>query len=1018
MAHLMLIDERTVILLHMREERIMENVESNISSKVLHAIRHNYQLSNQNLEWLDANIHPYFSITMQEEIDAVTILASGLHTLTQNRRMILADREKMLIMAVLNRPGSLYETLRTLQEREISYAHFAVSNGPLPDSQSHLEIQLFEFDRRSSADIAKDTGEAVPSEIRSSVAAALKEGYADFDLNRLDALLNILWRNNPHYVRISPPMRVARIIWLYRKTIQNGGVYLDVEASEKNGGGNESRLLFAVGNPPQRDFLQQTMEVFNRLAVSVKRAYCLTISNEIHPYFLGTFYVTTRDGKMIDKNSELFQRLQRELYNTQILSTSSASYRELVVNGIMSGDDALLINAFIGFCHTNLAHTHPESFDLEGIMRAFHNHIDIAQQLVRLFKARFDPSLSDRTSLYAETLEETTRIVDCYNTGHGFLDEFRRTIFRCALLFIQYTLKTNYYVLEKHALAFRIDPAYMGRIDQKFTADLPAERPFRITYFYGRYGSGYHIGFSDIARGGWRTLITNGRDDYVTCANSLFRENYVLAHTQHLKNKDIYEGGSKMVVVLDAAGESDRELVTQRLYKLQYGLINAFLDIFVTENGRAKDPRVVDYYGEDEPIELGPDENMHDVMVEMVAAQSVKRGYILGIGIMSSKKVGINHKEYGVTSAGVVKFVEITMAELGVDIHQEAFSVKFTGGPNGDVAGNAMRLLLERCPKVAIKLIIDGTGALYDPSGADHAALSRVILASDIDAFDPAALHPGGVIIYRSQTRREGMKELFRKVICTDSGIQEQWISNDDFYREYNSLIFTVSADLFIPAGGRPETIDKHNCHRLFTSEGKALSKAIIEGANSFITPEARIELQRRGVVVMRDASANKCGVISSSYEIIANLLLSEKEFLEQKEVYVADVIHILNKRAEDEARLIFRRHRESGGSQLYTDISNAISTEINAHYARLFSFFQQHPELCTKPLYRKAILAHLPRLLVNEPRYRARVKGLPVKYQYAIMASEIASSMVYKQSPTDGYQELIEAHLREMPPV
>ena len=58
-------------------------------------------------------------------------------------------------------------------------------------------------------------------------------------------------------------------------------------------------------------------------------------------------------------------------------------------------------------------------------------------------------------------------------------------------------------------------------------------------------------------------------------------------------------------------------------------------------------------------------------------------------------------------------------------------------------------------------------------------------------------------------------------------------------------------------------------------------------------------------------------------------------------------------------------RQREAGGALLYTEISNAISTEINAHYARLFSFFQQHPDLCTKPLYRKAILAHLPRLLV-----------------------------------------------------
>ncbi len=993
----------------------MDAAKNSISGKVRKTVELNHKRSAENLQWLHDNVHPYFFITMQEDIEAISILADGLYALSQNRRMILADRDRMLIMAVVNRPGSLYETLRTIEERDISFAHFAVSSGRLPNSDHQLEIQRFEFDRRSPHEVASYSGAGVPAVIRRSTAAALRQNYPDFDLRQLDSLLRIIWLNNPRYVRISPAMRVARILWLYQKTMRNGGVYLDVEATERSGGGAEARLLFAVGNPPQRDFLQQIMEVFNRLEVSVKRAYCLTVSTEIHPYFLGTFYVTTRDGGQVTKNSALFQRLQRELYNTQILSSSSASYKELVVNGVMSGDDALLINAFIGFCHTNLAHTHPESFDLEGIMRAFHNHPDIALQLIKLFKARFDPAVTDRPTRYAETLEETTRIVDSYNTGHGFLDDFRRTIFRCSLLFINHTLKTNFYVLEKHALAFRLDPAYMSEMEQKFTADLPAERPFRITYFYGRYGSGYHIGFSDIARGGWRTLITNGRDDYVTCANSLFRENYVLAHTQHLKNKDIYEGGSKMVVVLDAAGESDREMVTQRLYKLQYGLINAFLDIFVTETGQAKDPRVIDFYGEDEPIELGPDENMHDVMVELVAAQSVRRGYLLGIGIMSSKRVGINHKEYGVTSAGVVKFAEITMGELGTDVLREQFSVKFTGGPNGDVAGNAMKLLLERCPHVAIKLVIDGSGALFDPAGADRDALSRIILHSDIDSFDPTALHPGGMILYRTETRREGMRELFRKVVRTEAGFEEQWVSNDDFYREYNSLIFTVPADLFIPAGGRPETVDKSNVQRFFTADGQSTVRAIVEGANSFITPEARIELQRRGIVVMRDASANKCGVISSSYEIIANLLLSEKEFICEKEVYVADVLKILNRRAEDEARLIFHRHREAGGTRFYTDISDAISTEINSHYARLFSFFQQHPDLCSRPLYRTAIFAHLPRLLATQSRYQKRIKGLPAKYLYAILSSEIASSMVYHSERTDRFQELIEAHLKKM---
>jgi glutamate dehydrogenase len=242
-----------------------------------------------------------------------------------------------------------------------------------------------------------------------------------------------------------------------------------------------------------------------------------------------------------------------------------------------------------------------------------------------------------------------------------------------------------------------------------------------------------------------------------------------------------------MVVILDAADLTDRDLVTRRLYKLQYGLINAFFDIFVTEEGRAKEPRVVDYYGEDEPIELGPDENMHDEMVELIARQSVRRGYLLGIGVISSKKVGINHKEYGVTSTGVVEFAEIAMEELGVDIRRDPFSGKFTGGPNGDVAGNAMRLLLERSPQAQIRLIVDGTGALFDPAGADHDALRRIVLKQDIESFDPQALHPGGFLLCRNVRRTEGLRELYKKVVRGEGGLEEQWLTVDEFNREFGS---------------------------------------------------------------------------------------------------------------------------------------------------------------------------------------------------------------------------------------
>jgi glutamate dehydrogenase len=968
----------------------------------------------ENAAWLQQHMSPYFFEAMADEEEALALLAREMGRLQHNRHLILTDQEKRLVIACVNLPGSLYATLRRVGEREISYAMFSHSNADMPGLTDELEIQRFEFDRRQNHQIDLKKKVDIPEALTRKVRAELRSSFPAFDLKKLDRLLKIFWLNNENYIRMSPPSRIAYLVWLFDNGNASGGLFLDIAQVERDGR-SETRILFAVGNPPQEEFLLQLLEVFNRLEVGIRRAYCQTISNGIHPYFLGSFFVINRLGEDLSPESELAARLKRELCTTQILATSSPAYRDYVVEGLLSGEDAALVNAFIAFCHTSLAHGQPERFGLEDVQSAFYDHPEMAQLLIRLFRIRFDPDLSGREKLYATALTEVQDAVEGYNTGHRWLDDIRRAVYRCCLLLITHTLKTNFFVIEKQALAFRLDPAYLRLLGREFTADLPETLPFRVTFFFSRFGAGYHVGFSDIARGGWRTVIARSADDYITSANTIFREVYVLANTQQLKNKDIYEGGSKLAVVLDASDleQAGSEAENFRLYKLQYGIANAFLDIFITENGSAKDRRVVDYYGDDEPIEIGPDENMHNGMIEAIAALSKKRGYILGVGIMSSKRFGINHKEYGVTSTGVVTFAEITMAEAaGIDMRRDPFSLKMTGGPNGDVAGNALRIMLERCPGVQVRLILDGTAALYDPNGISHEELRRIVLAYDLDAFNPDFLGEGGYIVYRTGRRVEGLKESHCKVTRTAERLVEEWLDIDDFNRLYNSLVFTVKADLFIPAGGRPETIDGQNWRSFLDGNGVPSSGVVIEGANSYITPEARIQLQKSGVVLMRDASANKCGVISSSYEIIANLLLTEREFMEQKERYVGDVLAILEKRAADEARLILRRRVESSGALLYSEISETISHNINRLYSQLFEFFSARPELCLQAPFRQAVLSHLPRMLQESTVYRQRIRKLPQKYLCAILAAEIGSSLVYSGSRDADFEDMIRRHL------
>jgi hypothetical protein len=104
------------------------------------------------------------------------------------------------------------------------------------------------------------------------------------------------------------------------------------------------------------------------------------------------------------------------------------------------------------------------------------------------------------------------------------------------------------------------------------------------------------------------------------------------------------------------------------------------------------------------------------------------------------------------------------------------------------------------------------------------------------------------------------------------------------------------------------------------------------------------------------------------------------------------------------------RGRRDQG--QLCTEISDSLSGEINAHYARLFRFFQARPELALTPPFRRAILSHLPAILREEPRFRQRLAQLPPKYRSAILAAEIGSSLVYRGDREAEFEDMIRLHL------
>jgi glutamate dehydrogenase len=152
-------------------------------------------------------------------------------------------------------------------------------------------------------------------------------------------------------------------------------------------------------------------------------------------------------------------------------------------------------------------------------------------------------------------------------------------------------LKTNFYQPTKVALSFRLAPQFLPPVEYPQT-------PFGVFFVIGNEFRGFHIRFRDVARGGIRIVRSRNKENYSINQRSLFDENYGLASTQALKNKDIPEGGAKGTILPSLGADP-------RLCFEKY--VDAIIDLLIPGESPGIKERIVDSYGKPELLFFGPD---------------------------------------------------------------------------------------------------------------------------------------------------------------------------------------------------------------------------------------------------------------------------------------------------------------------------------------------------------------------------------------------------------------------------
>ena len=773
------------------------------------------------------------------------------------------------------------------------------------------------------------------------------------------------------FLRTAVPETLQR----YQKILQESSGWETplIEVSRKKETG-ELRLMVAVNRDSGCCFFSNVSDVIHSHGLVSTRKYVEQFANgkTVYAFYMADIKDERKVQRMVEDISLIYVIPESPLsflfregkFNAQetVFGVSAWSfihqflteYNEeyLKIIEFLKGSPEL-----VGLTRTLKTKLAKETYDEARVWDSLVSHYPYVKKAFRLFDRKFNPSFKQH-----DIQREKAKLEE--DIKNKISVEIDRNIFRAILLFIEVILRTNFYKKEKTSVAFMYAPDYLNKVDYPV-------KPFGIFHVISMELRGFHVRFRDIARGGVRIVRSHTYQNFLNNSDFIFDENYNLALTQQKKNKDIPEGGSKGTILLSWEAQDQGEAAFKKY-------VNGLLDLLLP------DKSIVDDYGEEVILFLGPDEGTADLMAW--ASQRAKiHDYPYWKAFSTGKPRhmgGIPHDLYGMTTNSIHEYVLKILEKRG--LKETKITKVMTGGPDGDLGSNEILISKDRT-----LAIIDGSGVLYDPKGLNRKELNRLARKRQmIENFNRDLISPKGFLVTlkdKNVTLPDGEK--------VTGGLK---------FRNTFHLHPKFKADLFVPCGGRPASININNWTELVDAKGRTRFEFIVEGANLFLTQAARLRLEENGVVIYKDASANKGGVTSSSLEVFASLALTDDEYEELMCVkgkkipvfrrrYIEGILDIIRQNARLEFEVIWKENalKNIPRSKLSDLISEKINQIKDAIYAsNLFS---------DRDLFQKVIRCCCPDVLIEQVGFQKVLERVPFSYLKAIFASRLASRYVYK---------------------
>src|SRR5512133_1414209 len=622
---------------------------------------------------------------------------------------------------------------------------------------------------------------------------------------------------------------------------------------------DEAELRLKIFRPEASLSLSKILPHLSVLGVDVidERPYELAMGNDQRS-FIYDFGIQVPGGADAVRNRWTLDARQRfmEAFSASYDGESeSDGYNALVMGADLDWRDVSVLRS-IGRYLRQVGVTYSQSY----FAQALSQNVDVARQLLQLFRTRFDPQtgldIKARTAASNELVDKIKKALN----DVASLDHDR--ILRSFLAVIQAVIRTNFYVANRRAIALKLLPRQIP--------DTPEPRPAFEIFVYSPRMEGVHLRYGLVARGGLRW--SDRAEDFRT-------EILGLVKAQMVKNTVIVPVGAKGGFYCKRLPDPrDREAWLAEGLACYQLFVSSLLD--VTDNivdSAVVPPADVVRYDDDDPYLVVAADKGTATFSDVANKISIDLGFWLGDAFASGGSAGYDHKTMGITARGAWESVRRHFREMDLNPDTSDFTCVGIGDMSGDVFGNGM-LLSKHIKLVAA---FDHRHSFIDPqpdparSWDERARLFAMSRSSWAD-YDTSLISEGGGVFART-LKSIGITDQMRTVLGIDKSVHELTPAEviKACLRAPVDLLWNGGVGTYVKAitETNDDVGDKAN-DELRVDGCEVRAKCVAEGGNLGLTQLGRIEYAEKGGRINTDFIDNSAGVDTSDHEVNIKILL------------------------------------------------------------------------------------------------------------------------------------------------